>query len=183
MLQTRAMRCPANLAATARLGSAQSLCILAVGVETRRVPDPKSASTATVPLTEMIRPSPWRSWATRSPTLNTSSGGIASRAALKGLAGSRRLGAGEAMRSLSSSRTPNEDNDLPTLTSGARIQRGSETRNGLPFGRGLRAVREMRCGVYPLGDAEARHRFDPMSTDWSSTLANPSGTCRFMTAR
>ena len=77
--------------------SGQSLCILAVGVETRLVPDPKSASTAAVPLTEMMRPRPWRSWATRSPTQNTSSGGIASRAALKGLAGNRRLGAGEAM--------------------------------------------------------------------------------------
>jgi len=38
--------------------SAQSLCILGVGVDTRRVPVPKSASTATVPQTETMRPKP-----------------------------------------------------------------------------------------------------------------------------
>ena len=38
--------------------SAQSLCILGVGVDTRRVPAPKSASTATVPQTETMRPKP-----------------------------------------------------------------------------------------------------------------------------
>ena len=37
------------------------MCILGVGVETRREPDPKSASTAAVPLTETMRPKPWRS--------------------------------------------------------------------------------------------------------------------------
>jgi hypothetical protein len=77
--------------------SAQSLCILGVGVDTRRVPVPKSASTATVPQTETIRPRPWRSWQTRSPTEKTSSGGIASRAALKGLAGRRRRCTGGGM--------------------------------------------------------------------------------------
>jgi len=80
-----------------RGGSPHSLCILGVGVDTRRVPAPKSASTATVPLTETMRPKPWRSWHTRSPTQNTSSGGIASRAALKGLAGRRRRCAGGGM--------------------------------------------------------------------------------------
>jgi hypothetical protein len=77
--------------------SGQSLCILGVGVDTRRVPVPKSASTATVPLTETMRPKPWRSWQTRSPTQKTSSGGIASRAALKGLAGRRRRCTGGGM--------------------------------------------------------------------------------------
>jgi hypothetical protein len=81
----------------ARISPNQSLCIFGVGVDTRRVPVPKSASTATVPETETIRPRPWRSWQTRSPTQNTSSGGIASRAALKGLAGRRRRCTGGGM--------------------------------------------------------------------------------------
>ena len=96
-----------------RRSAGQSLCILAVGVATRRDPDPKSASTATLPLTETMRPRPWRSWATRSPTTNISSGGIASRAALKGLAGRRRLGADGGIPPLSPSLSPYADSDLP----------------------------------------------------------------------
>ena len=94
-----------------RTSSGQSLCSLGVGVETRRVPVPKSASTATVPQTETIRPNPCRSWQTRSPTVKTSSGGIASRAALKGLAGRRRLCTGGGMYPLSSLESGSADPD------------------------------------------------------------------------